>query len=409
MSELRRFVHPLWRGRIRRAAMNGVRLLAALTVALSIVPPLQAAAPAHAAAELTPVAADQLAAAVARALDGEATNGAEAGVTTGDFEPLAVVPPEAAITSRASATLTEGRPGGYPIMTTGTPTPTLSETGTLPSGVTFTDNGNGTASLSGTPAAATAGTYNLTITAHNGVGADAVQTLTLTVQAALAGGYPLAWGGDTTGQSGDGLATDQLALVQTLNLTGITAVVSGSSHSLALRSDGTVWTWGKNTNGQLGNNTITTSLTPVQVLGLDGAGFLTGIIAVAAGGASSVALKNDGTVWTWGQGQSGQLGNNTLVQSTTPVQVRDVGGVGFLTGVIAVAEGGFHSLAVKSDGTVWAWGEGSAGRLGNNRTTTSATPVQVMGVGGAGVLNGVARVTAGTHSVAVKTDGTVWS
>ena len=97
-------------------------------------------------------------------------------------------------------------------------------------------------------------------------------------------------------------------------------------------------------NGQLGNGTNTDSNVPVQVSSL------TGITAIAGGGDHSLALKNDGTVWAWGWNGYGQLGNGTNTDSNVPVQVSS------LTGIIAIAGGYGHSLALKNDGTVWAWG-----------------------------------------------------
>ena len=122
------------------------------------------------------------------------------------------------------------------------------------------------------------------------------------------------------------------------------AIAGGDSHSLALKSDGTVWAWGYNGCGQLGDGSTTNRLTPVQVSGL------TGVVAIAGGGSHSLALKSDGTVWAWGCNDYGQLGDGTTTNRLTPVQVSG------LTGVVAIAGGGAHSLALKSDGTVWAWG-----------------------------------------------------
>ena len=118
-------------------------------------------------------------------------------------------------------------------------------------------------------------------------------------------------------------------------LAGIVAVAAGNNFSLALKADGTVWAWGFNGAGQLGDGTQTDRLAPVQVQGPGGAGNLTDVIAIAAGGYVSLALKSDGTVWSWGG-------------PVTPVQVTG------LANVIAIARGSAHSLALKSDGTVWA-------------------------------------------------------
>ena len=137
-------------------------------------------------------------------------------------------------------------------------------------------------------------------------------------------------------------------------LTNVTAIDAGGIHGLALKADGTVWSWGDNDYGELGDGTTTASTTPVQVSGL------ANVIAVVAGDIHSVALEADGTVWTWGYNGQGQLGDGTTTTRTSPVQVTDPGDAsGYLTHVIAVAGGYYHTVALKDDGTVWAWGNGT--------------------------------------------------
>ena len=223
------------------------------------------------------------------------------------------------------------------------------------------------------------------------------------------------WGYNIWGQLGDNTTTDRYTPVQVHGpanvgfLTGITTMAAGEYHSLAVKNDGTVWAWGHNVSGELGDNTTTARKTPVQVLGPGGVGFLTGIVAVAAGAFQSIAIKNDGTVWAWGWNDFGQLGDNTITQRNTPVQVLGPGGVGFLTGIIDVTAGDMHSVALKNDGTVWGWGRNIRGELGDNTNTDSWTPVQVHGSGNVGLLSGITAVEAGEeHSIAIKNDGTVW-
>jgi uncharacterized repeat protein (TIGR01451 family) len=165
-----------------------------------------------------------------------------------------------------------------------------------------------------------------------------------------------------------------------------------------LKNDGTVWAWGNSGNGQLGNGTFTNSSTPVQVSGL------TGIIAIAAGFFHALALKSDGTVWAWGDDLFGELGNTNNTVSSTPAQVDG------LSGVVAIAGGEYHSLAVKNDGTVWTWGDDGNGQLGDGIAgtpgsfTISSTPVQAIG------LTGMVAVGGGeAHSLGLKSDGTVWT
>jgi hypothetical protein len=203
-----------------------------------------------------------------------------------------------------------------------------------------------------------------------------------------------AWGYNYSGQLGDNTTVQRKAPVQVSGLSDVTHVAAGVSHSLALKTNGTVWAWGENWECQLGDGTRGPNrLTPVQVSGLSG------VTNVAAGAYHSLAVKTNGTVWAWGYNGYGQLGNNTTASTSTPVQVSG------LSNVIAVAAGDSHSLAVKTNGTVWAWGNNWYGQLGNNtRYDHKYTPIQVSG------LSNVTAVAAGQcHSLAVKTDGTVWA
>jgi alpha-tubulin suppressor-like RCC1 family protein len=194
----------------------------------------------------------------------------------------------------------------------------------------------------------------------------------------------------------------------------VVAVAAGETQRLALKSDGTVWAWGANSEGELGNNSTTDSSVPVQVVSPGGKGTLSGIIAIAADGFfGSVALKSDGTVWAWGFNNAGQLGDNSTATSLVPVQVVGPGGQGTLTGITAIAAGGQQVLALKSNGSVWAWGDNQSGELGNgagNSGVTSSTPVQVVGSAASGTLSGVSEISAGNdYSLALKSDGSVWS
>jgi len=172
----------------------------------------------------------------------------------------------------------------------------------------------------------------------------------------------------------------------------IPMVAAGSGHTVALRADGTVWAWGRNTSGQLGDGTKTDRLTPVQVK------ILTDVMFISAVESHTIALKSDGTVWAWGSNADGQLGDGTTNESLLPKQVAG------LAGVISIAAGNVHTLALKADGTVWAWGGNYTGILGDGTTTNRFYPGQVAN------LTGVTAISAKlSHSVALKSDGTVWS
>ena len=224
------------------------------------------------------------------------------------------------------------------------------------------------------------------------------------------------WGSNNFGELGKGTTSDSSTPAKLSSISGVNAVTGGNDHMVALKTDGTVWAWGYNYHGELGNGTKTgntANSTPGQVLTAASTP-LTGITAVRGGFWHNLALKSDGTVWAWGNNDYGQLGNGSVTPS--------YGGVAYaaqvtgLSNVVAIAAGHWHSVAVKSDGSVWTWGLTSTswdanrnGQLGDGTTTTRLTPVRVLGVGGVGYLSGVAKVAAGaSFTLALKSDGTVY-
>jgi alpha-tubulin suppressor-like RCC1 family protein len=232
------------------------------------------------------------------------------------------------------------------------------------------------------------------------------------------------WGSNTSGQLGIGIATNGAwAPVQVPRLTDVIDIASGGlhgEHTIILKSNGTVWAWGKNDKGQLGVTSSETcwghpcSTMPIQVSGGEaGTEFLTDIIAIAGGSGHTIALRNDGTVWAWGDNGVGQLGRPTTAEicgnyscSSTPVKVHG------LTDVVAIASGGHHNTALKSDGTLWSWGYNNLGQLGVGPTSCClATPVQVKGgETGTEFLTGVVSMANGFyHTIALRNDGTVWA
>src|SRR5205823_5119939 len=116
-------------------------------------------------------------------------------------------------------------------------------------------------------------------------------------------------------------------------------VAGGQGHTVALTSDGAVRAWGDNSQGQLGSCVTGASAFPGRVVTADGAGFLTGVVSVAAGWVHSVALKSDGAVWAWGRNEYGALGDGTTAARSAAVQVKGPSGAGFLTGVASVTAG----------------------------------------------------------------------
>ncbi len=276
-----------------------------------------------------------------------------------------------------------------------------------------------------------------------------------------------AWGGNDQGQLGIGSQQWHNAPVMVRgpgghgHLSRITAVSSTNVASAALNADGHVLTWGDNIWGQLGNGTVAgpdhcptsasqppgpsdvCSTLPVSVVGASGRGTLSGVVAIAGSSDDDLALRSDGTVWTWGINVSGQLGIGTASGpgeckpyshyaavgcSTKPVEVVGPGGKGVLNHVVAIAGGADFNVALRADGTVWAWGSDSFADLGqaapapercynpfaDEALPCSTVPVQVSGPDGVGHLSHITAISAepsayGLHVMALRSDGTVWS
>jgi len=188
---------------------------------------------------------------------------------------------------------------------------------------------------------------------------------------------------------------------------GDNVISAGGYHTVAILADGTLWAWGRNLEGQLGNGTIshhedgitTPGIVPFQI------GIAGNWAFVSAGGLHNAAIKTDGTLWAWGENDFGQLGDGTTENRTVPVRI------GSDNNWASVFAGGSYTVAIKTDGTLWAWGTNDFGQLGDGTTENRTAPVQI---GTSGNWKSVSVCGSyhsfdKKHTVAIKTDGTLWA
>jgi len=205
-----------------------------------------------------------------------------------------------------------------------------------------------------------------------------------------------AWGRtDNNGSLGDGTTTASASPIQIGTDTNWSKVYAGELHSMAIKTNGTLWAWGTNAWGYLGDGTQTSRNSPVQI----GAG--TDWASIALGDRHSLGIKTNGTLWAWGYNDQGQVGDGTSGNfRTSPVQI------GTATNWKSVAAGYFHSIGLKTDGTLWSWGYGANSALGQGNTTSYLTPTQI---GTATDWNILASSKGSTgHHHAVKANGAIY-
>lgn len=189
----------------------------------------------------------------------------------------------------------------------------------------------------------------------------------------------------------------------TITVQGISfvSVHTGENYALGLTSEGTLYSWGANQWGQLGNGSTSNSNTPQPVLGEGGVGILQGVTQVSAGTYHVIAVTPEG-VFAWGDNQFGQLGIGTTSNQANPFPSKVVGlnGNGYLSGVTQIVASGFHSMAIV-DGSVYSWGSNSWGQLGDNTVIDKNVPTRVLGESGTGYLTGITSIASrGAHSLA---------
>jgi gliding motility-associated-like protein len=225
-------------------------------------------------------------------------------------------------------------------------------------------------------------------------------------------GKVINWGYNLYGQLGNGsFSTDVLNPDYVLKAPGDTlknvkTITAGGVFCMALLCDGTVWVWGRNDWGQLGQNNSTNSAYAIQVKNNPGTGPLSNIKKIEAGDNYCFALSNSDTLWTWGSNVFGQLGiGSTATRRSLPVYVRNLTASGNLSGVIDIAAGQGHSLAILSNNTVLSWGRNESGQLGNNDTINSTLPVQVLDNTGLNPLTNINHVATGDLFSIARTSG----
>jgi len=211
-----------------------------------------------------------------------------------------------------------------------------------------------------------------------------ISTNQFSVYAIKTDGTLWAWGTGSSGQVPVGANNSYSSPKQVGALTNWLKVSGGSYISAyAIKTDGTLWAWGANSDGALGDGTITNRNSPVQI------GSLTNWSVVSGANNCGAAIKTDGTLWTWGNNGNGQLGSGTTTNRSSPVQV------GALTNWLSIAGFYFNFSSVKTDGTLWVMGNGTYGQLGLSDTADRSSPTQL------GALTGWAKPCKGTNGTII--------
>ena len=254
------------------------------------------------------------------------------------------------------------------------------------------DAGATRATISGnTLYTAAAGEVVVTATVNNSKFA-AISVGDLHTMALKTDGSLWAWGDNLTGQLGDASWENRSVPVQVGTDRDWAVISGGATHTIALKTDGSLWAWGGSGEGLLGNGTNVVSNIPLQI-GTDNDWF-----AISAGDYHTVALKTDGSLWTWGVNYRGQLGDGSWEDRKIPVQI------GIDTDWAAISAGGNHTIGLRTDGSLWAWGDNRYGQLGDGTWEDSNIPVQI------GTDNDWAVISARwQHTTALKIDGSLWA
>lgn len=202
------------------------------------------------------------------------------------------------------------------------------------------------------------------------------------------------WGSDSNGALGIGTTTTTTLPIKISTANNWSEIFCNYTRAFAIKTDGTLWGWGNNAFGQLGNGTTTNTNVPTQI------GVANNWKSISVGGLHTIGLKTDGTIWAWGDNSVGQLGISIATSNTfIPTQVDTC------THWKQIAAGVEHSIGLKTDGTLWAWGRNTVGQLGDGGVigTYTDTPVQI-----GTATNWQSVFQCQENSIAIKNDGTLW-
>ena len=216
-----------------------------------------------------------------------------------------------------------------------------------------------------------------------------------------------AWGFNDYGQLGDGTIGTKRSPVSVIGIQGQWKFIAcGGNHTAAIKTDGTLWTWGRNDSGGLGSNNTSSYSSPVSVVG--GANWkqvACSMSRLATGKNYTAAIKTDGTLWTWGSNTAGQLGDGTTTSRSSPGTTAGGGTNWKQVACNTAYDLYFSTAAVKTDGTLWTWGMNQYGQLGDGTTTSRSSPGTTAGGG-----TNWKQVSCGyNYCAAVKIDGTLWT
>ncbi|MBI5207049.1 MAG: Ig-like domain-containing protein, partial [Candidatus Firestonebacteria bacterium] len=201
-----------------------------------------------------------------------------------------------------------------------------------------------------------------------------------------------AWGNNQKNQLGDGTDINKIVPVKIGNDNDWVSVFAGKSHSIGIKSDGTLWAWGDNTFGQLGDGTTYNRIIPTKITSNNN-----NWTQVSCGEYHNVGVKSDGTLWAWGDNGYGQIGDGSINSKNIPTKI------GSDNNWKAITAGSHHNIAIKSNGNLFAWGYNADGELGDNTFENRNMPTLISN-------NNWASISAGKfHTLAIKSDGTLWA